>query len=59
MQGAVDTTVPAVTSKETAAALARTGTRVTYTAYERVDHPSLPVTAPDEVDAWLDARWAR
>ncbi|WP_405600716.1 MULTISPECIES: hypothetical protein [unclassified Streptomyces] len=55
----MDTTVPAVTSKETAAALARTGTRVTYTAYERVDHPSLPVTAPDEVDAWLDARWAR
>ncbi|MFF2162508.1 hypothetical protein ACFVWP_17590 [Streptomyces sp. NPDC058175] len=44
VQGTADTTVPAVTSKETAA-LARAGTRVTCTAYE--------------VDAWLDARWAR
>lgn len=56
MQGTADTTVPAVTSKETAA-LARAGTRVTCTAYEV--HTSLPVTALDEVDARLDARWAR
>jgi predicted esterase len=59
VQGTADTTVPAVTSKETAAALARAGTRVTYTSYEGVDQPSLPVTALDEVDAWLDARPAR
>ncbi|MGW4385541.1 alpha/beta hydrolase family protein [Streptomyces sp. NPDC004685] len=59
VQGTADTTVPAVTSKETAAALARAGTRVTYTAYEGVDHPSLPVTALDEVDARFDARLAR
>ncbi|MFE5053343.1 hypothetical protein ACFRAI_44725 [Streptomyces sp. NPDC056637] len=56
VQGTADTTVPAVTSKETAA-LARAGTRVTCTAYEV--HTSLPVTALDEVDARLDARWAR
>ncbi|MFF1394112.1 alpha/beta fold hydrolase [Streptomyces sp. NPDC058287] len=59
VQGTADTTVPAVTSKEMAAALARAGTRVTYTSYEGVDHPSLPVTALDDVDAWLDARLAR
>ncbi|MFE6760657.1 hypothetical protein ACFVDQ_44935 [Streptomyces sp. NPDC057684] len=61
VQGATDTTVPAVTSTETeaAAAMARAGTRVTYTSYEGVGHPSLPVTALDEVDAWLDARPAR
>ncbi|WP_406106174.1 hypothetical protein OG698_27905 [Streptomyces sp. NBC_01003] len=51
VQGAADTTVPDVTSKETAAALERAGTRVTYTSYEGVDHPSLPVAALDEVDA--------
>ncbi|MFE6957943.1 alpha/beta hydrolase family protein [Streptomyces sp. NPDC057696] len=59
VQDTADTTVPAVTSTETAAALARAGTRVTYTSYEGVGHPSLPVTALDEVDAWLDARPAR
>ncbi|MFD4715529.1 hypothetical protein ACFWN5_38555 [Streptomyces sp. NPDC058430] len=58
VQGTAGTTVPAVTSKETAA-LARAGTRVTCTAYEGVDHTSLPVTAPDEADARPDARWAR
>jgi acetyl esterase/lipase len=45
VQGTADTTVPAGISKETAAALARAGTRVTYTSYEGVDHPSLRVTA--------------
>ncbi|MFD7780665.1 alpha/beta hydrolase family protein [Streptomyces sp. NPDC059753] len=59
VQGTADTTVPAVTSKETAAAPARAGTRVTYTSYEGVGHPSLPVAALDEVDAWLDARLVR
>ncbi|MGW6158024.1 hypothetical protein ACWFRM_33585 [Streptomyces sp. NPDC055144] len=51
--------MPDITSKETAAALARAGTRVTYTSYEGIDHPALPVTALEEVDAWLDARPAR
>lgn len=59
MQGTADTTVPAVISKETAAALARAGTRVTYTPYEGVDHPSPPVTALVEVEAWLGAWPAR
>jgi predicted esterase len=59
VHGAAGTTVPAVTSKETAAALARAGTRVTYTSYEGVDDPSLPVAALNEADVWLDARPAR
>jgi hypothetical protein len=32
---------------------------VTYTSYEGVDDPSLPVAALNEADVWLDARPAR
>ncbi|WP_338699616.1 hypothetical protein V2W30_23980 [Streptomyces sp. Q6] len=59
VQGTADTTVPPVTARETAAALAAAGTRVTYTPYAGVDHRSLPVTALDQVNAWLDGRLAR
>ncbi|MFD3479553.1 hypothetical protein [Streptomyces sp. NPDC058695] len=55
VQGTADTTVPAVTSEQTAAALARARTRVTYTSYEGVDHPSPPVTGLVEVEAWFGA----
>ncbi|MFI5660631.1 lipase family protein [Streptomyces sp. NPDC051684] len=59
VQGTADTTVPEVTSRKAAAELRAAGAQVTYTPYKGVDHRSLPVTALNEVNTWLDARLTR